>query len=367
MPRVLSAGAIMQAESVTETSSSPTSPNTTRPRLDDLTRCKGLGIILVVIGHLLVAPAPPGAEWFFVLRTAIYSFHMPFFLFVSGFLFYYTGGDRKALADPGGYLVQRAYRLLVPFALFGLLLVAASFVVEGEARSVTSTGGLPALLRAFLTYAADSLIFHTTESPAQFLWYVAVLFELIALAVVLRPILPHPLHLAIIFIPLMPLVTTPDLDFLYLNRLFVYGGFFFVGGLAATEAERWNRMVDNYLIPAAIAFAIVLISTRLLRIYYISILSCGLASLALLHGLCRRNWPRFNRAMQWIGEYSFVIYLLNTLFIFSSKFVLDRFLTWNGPFFLVYLMIMLPCALFGPILVKTIIFRRMPFLDRMTA
>ncbi|MCT2398386.1 acyltransferase family protein [Novosphingobium mangrovi (ex Huang et al. 2023)] len=355
---------------MTTTSNSPTLPETarSRPRLDDLTRCKGLGIVLVVIGHLLVAPAPPGAHWFFVMRTAIYSFHMPFFLFVSGFLFYYTGGDKKAQAAPLRFLAQRAYRLLVPFTIFGMLLVAASFVVEGQARiALAGSGGMSHLLQAFLAYAGDSLVVHTAESPAQFLWYVAVLFELIVVAVLLRPILPTPLHLAIIFIPLMPLVTTPGLDVLYVNRLFIYGGFFFVGGVVAGDAGRWTRMVDENLLSAILVFVLVLVITRLLRIYYISILSCGLASLAVLHGLCRRDWPRFNRFTQWIGEYSFVIYLLNTLFIFSSKFIMDRFFTWNDTFFPLYMLVMLSCGLFGPIFVKAMIFRRIPFFDRITS
>lgn len=337
-----------------------------RPRLDDLTRCKGLGIILVVLGHLLVGPTPQGADWFFVMRTAIYAFHMPFFLFVSGFLFYYTGSDKKAQAAPLGFITKRAWRLLVPFVLFGALLIAASFVVTGQASGMSDPAQLPALAQSYLAYLWDSLVINTSDSPAQFLWYVAVLFELIVLAVLLRPIVPSPALIALVFIPLMPLVTTPGLDFLYINRLFIYGGFFFVGGAIAGDQERWNKLIDTKLLSAILVFVLILVTTRWLRIYYISILSCGLASLAVLHGLCRRDWPRFNAAMAWIGEYSFVIYLLNTLFIFTTKFALDRFMNWNGPTFLLYIAVMWPAGLFGPIAVKRYIFRHVPFLDRIT-
>ncbi|MBH0111344.1 acyltransferase [Novosphingobium sp. YJ-S2-02] len=337
-----------------------------RPRLDDLTRCKGLGIILVVFGHMLNGPPPAGGEWFVTMRTAIYAFHMPFFLFVSGFLFYYTGSDAKAQKAPLRFIGQRAWRLLTPFVLFGGALIAASFVFTGQAQGITDPAQWPALAPRLLGYVGDSLAIHTKESPAQFLWYVAVLFELIVLAVILRPIVPSPALIALVFIPLMPLVTMPGLDLLYINRLCIYGGFFFVGGAIAADQERWNALTDRHLLSAILVFALILVITRWLQVYYISILSCGLASLAVLHGLCRRNWPRFNAAMEWVGEYSFVIYLLNTLFLFATKFVLDRFMSWDGPAFLLYVALMWPAGMFGPILVKRIIFKRVPFLDRIT-
>ncbi len=46
-------------------------------RLDFIDIAKGIGIILVVTGHLL--PVAAG------LHVLIYSFHMPLFFFLSGF------------------------------------------------------------------------------------------------------------------------------------------------------------------------------------------------------------------------------------------------------------------------------------------
>ena len=51
---------------------------------------RGLLIVLVVLGHLLeICGSFPGAG--FLYRT-IYSFHMPAFLFLSGYLPVLTGG-----------------------------------------------------------------------------------------------------------------------------------------------------------------------------------------------------------------------------------------------------------------------------------
>ena len=65
---------------------------------------KGIGIILVVIGHVF----PP--------KTAalIYVFHMPLFFFVGGILF-------KASTDPATYSIRKARQLLTPYVAFLLL------------------------------------------------------------------------------------------------------------------------------------------------------------------------------------------------------------------------------------------------------
>ncbi|MDP4272189.1 MAG: acyltransferase family protein, partial [Bacteroidota bacterium] len=65
---------------------------------------KGVGIILVVIGHL-----PIDSEF----RKIIFSFHMPLFFFVSG-LFH----KQK---DPKDFILNKAKRLLIPYVFFFLL------------------------------------------------------------------------------------------------------------------------------------------------------------------------------------------------------------------------------------------------------
>jgi fucose 4-O-acetylase-like acetyltransferase len=50
----------------------------------DLDRAKGLAIVLVVLGHVVARDQPPGVEWYEPFRYAIYRFHMPFFLYLSG-------------------------------------------------------------------------------------------------------------------------------------------------------------------------------------------------------------------------------------------------------------------------------------------
>lgn len=68
---------------------------------------KGIGIAIVVLGHLLDAASP--------LHRFIYVFHMPLFFFLSGYL--HTPEPDHAL-----YLKKKTARLLVPYAAFLLVL-----------------------------------------------------------------------------------------------------------------------------------------------------------------------------------------------------------------------------------------------------
>jgi fucose 4-O-acetylase-like acetyltransferase len=53
-------------------------------RRADIDRAKGLAILLVVFGHLVARADPAGVDWYEPLRRAVYAFHMPFFLYLSG-------------------------------------------------------------------------------------------------------------------------------------------------------------------------------------------------------------------------------------------------------------------------------------------
>ena len=68
---------------------------------------KGIGIILVVVGH---ANCPQN------LRNIIYSFHMPLFFICSGLFFSFKDAD-----DFNGFLIRRIKRLYFPFVKWSVI------------------------------------------------------------------------------------------------------------------------------------------------------------------------------------------------------------------------------------------------------
>lgn len=83
---------------------------------------KGIGILLVVVGHCIPDASSssgisiPAYRW---LHDVIYSFHMPLFFFLAGFMV-----SRKNMLDRGRHpfdlVRKRVSRLLIPYVFVGL-------------------------------------------------------------------------------------------------------------------------------------------------------------------------------------------------------------------------------------------------------
>lgn len=326
-----------------------------RGYLHDITIAKGLAIFLVVFGHVVTGPPPQGNDWYMVIRAAVYGFHMPFFIFLSGYIFFYTNSADRAWASFGSFIARRAERLLVPFLLFGLLIIAGKHIaqqfihVDNVSRSI-----LLDVVNLFL---------YTGGSAAKNVWYVFVLFEMTIFAVLALRVIRSPLIWFVITLPFSTIFLTPVL---YLDRFFLFLPYFFLGGVAIAYRERWLALLDRRLWIFWLLFIVTIIVTRLLGIFSVTIVACGLTSIPALHGLSRRVWMQRSKLLDLFGRYSFPIYLLNTVGIGLMKGVLFQFMSWNGPRFLIFFPILLFVGLIGPILVKTQIFRRVAYLDKIT-
>ena len=88
---------------------------TTKQRVDFIDTAKGIGILLVILGHLIALHSH--------LEYSIYSFHMPFFFFVSG-LFVDPNTNRFMQ-----YTLKKAKRLMIPYAFFCLIGTAVTFLL----------------------------------------------------------------------------------------------------------------------------------------------------------------------------------------------------------------------------------------------
>jgi fucose 4-O-acetylase-like acetyltransferase len=125
---------------------------------------KGLGILLIVLGHVWSLDDPSFFyEW-------MYAFHVPLFFFVSGLTL--KPGTRSML----DVTRAKAVRLMVPYfvyAFLGYLMFLVGFIVvqwTGANIEQFSHGLLPPLLAIFHGTLGDGLL---TNSP---LWFLPALF-----------------------------------------------------------------------------------------------------------------------------------------------------------------------------------------------
>ncbi len=136
-------------------------------RLHYLDYAKGIGIILVVLGHVMrgidTAGLPINESFFRHMDALIYSFHMPLFFFVSGLFFV------SSLSKAGNlerFSIQKAKLILYPYLIWSVIQTGIEIIM---AKYTNGNVGIGALL---------SIPF---EPRAQF-WFLYELFKMVLIS-----------------------------------------------------------------------------------------------------------------------------------------------------------------------------------------
>lgn len=136
-------------------------------RINWLSVLQGWSMLLVVIGHVTLTnvfqdpETPVSAE----IERIIYSFHMPLFMFISGFLFYLTKiGRNKRYVETIG---DKAKRLLIPYAAF----TCATFFLKYAFNP---------LMRRPVDFSWSEILDIVTfrSNPLAEMWFISTLFVL---------------------------------------------------------------------------------------------------------------------------------------------------------------------------------------------
>lgn len=186
---------------------------------------KGILIILVVVGHFLL----PLYQTRFVTNVfyTIYFFHMPFFVFISGYF-------AKGIVKNGVIRWKKILNILWLYLIYEVLVYFTEGLLEGHF-------GLP-----------DP--FHESGAPwyllALFIWYVSLTFFKNCKTIWM----PAALTLAVIAVKYL---VHPG-DFLALDRVLSFAPFFYAGYILKRENLNQYLKSGYSLLLSIIAFAILL-------------------------------------------------------------------------------------------------------------
>ena len=328
-------------------------------RRHDIERAKGLASLFVVFGHIVARADPLGVEWYEPIRRAVYAFHMPFFLYLSGIVAVLSGAAFTPPVKWRSLLLQRAQRLLVPFFALGILIVLgkaiAGHFIFVDNRPLSLAAGL------------GDLIWHTVNSPALSIWYLFVLFSLTIITPVL--VWADYGHLRLFVISTLIVYCIPLPPYFYLDHIGNYAVFFSLGAWAAAMGDSWSKFVDRHwrYFLFLLGFALILVACfgRAWPVKY-ELFPIGMISMPALHGLVRHSDLPFATVFLWLGQNSFMIYLFNTICIGLAKGLLLRVTTWDGTHFLPVAMLLMLSGSLGPVLLKTVVIKRVKLIDRYT-
>ena len=94
-------------------------------RLVSFDIAKALCIILVAIGHYFPADSP---QWYMTFRAWIYSFHMPLFMFASGYIYMAFKRDEPY----SFFVIKKIRRLMIPYFVVSVIVVSIKIATQSS-------------------------------------------------------------------------------------------------------------------------------------------------------------------------------------------------------------------------------------------
>lgn len=202
-------------------------------KIEWLAVLQGFSMLLVVIGHVTLTnqPRDPSTPIATGIERTIYTFHMPLFIFISGWLFYYTCiGKDKSYKD---MLVSKAKRLLIPFFAFTMVTMVLKMVFPQLMHRVVD---MEEIVNTFIFFRSN---------PLGEMWFVIVLFELMLLYPVYKLIVGNRVF-AIVCLGVAFLISMvfPNISYFNLGRV-AYMLPFFVAGILCCRFE-WHQFIGKW-------------------------------------------------------------------------------------------------------------------------
>ena len=319
-------------------------------RYTEVDIARGIGIFFVVLGHS-IKQTQVSAGWIRILTYIIYSFHMPLFFCLSGFV------SAKILSmkrkERQSYVISRARRLLVPYFVIGLLYIPIKLRMSDMAVRPFSVQDIWKILIG--------------QNPDVSLWFLYILFliELICAVLVnaynFRSIWYGSFFLSVAIYWLNFDIRVPKYLFFFLMGIWVRLKF------EDSRKAGYEDAMDGQDLLAFLAlvtdiFAIVFLYRTTITVTMMLTSLCGIylvlwVSSRLVYNIDGEK-RKLGRATGWLlllGLYSMDIYILHEPIMTAVKIVLWNRLGWN---YIVCTFLIFLCALCLPIPLSKWIIRK---------
>lgn len=303
------------------------SENTTHHRLNWIAILQGWAMLVVVVGHASLRSEMAGTQWYqpvgAVLYHFAYSFHMPIFIFVSGYLFAYTRiGKDNSYFD---LLKSKFIRFGCPFLFFS----SAGIILKslfGEFMERPAQISFSGLANAFL---------YPINGPIREFWFLAVLMWCFFLSPLLTIATDSKARSAATFVALAALnLWSPVTSQLFCADMAQKFAIYFVAGIIVqryrpTGSDGKSQYISA--VAAAILYA-VSFATRQYTPPLITAL-CGIWLSVALARIADRHIPRLFSSYR---NYTYQIYLLAIYFQVAIRLAYERYLSveWFYPTFI---------------------------------
>lgn len=271
---------------------------------------KGLAIILVVIGHTIQYGSHQYFDFFsHPLFMIIYSFHMPLFIYWSGYVAYFSFKNKSEKT----IFTSRIGTLLLPFISWGIIEFLLNIFFGNN-----SLIKLPQYIVALIAF------------PDRGLWFIWVLFVLYILLIFIRKLEPK-LKIGSYIILYLALLFIPYDNFFDIYMIKWLMPFFLAGYLISKYKTYLQRVLPYVKITSLIMFPVLMLFWDKTDYIYLSkmSLSTGLfntvidfsyrytiAAAGIIFAYTLISMLKTTRGNKWlafIGTYSFEIYSIHMI------------------------------------------------------
>lgn len=314
---------------------------------------KAICIILVVIGHYYPCSSP---EWYVKMREWIYSFHMPLFLFASGYIYIAFKREEKYI----DFIIKKIKRLMLPYLATSFIIITIKLLTQ-NGMYVENPVNTFSYLRMFYYPEAG-----------YFLWFIWTLFLMFCVVPFFKKKI-HRLGLFVVALVIHFCSTTefPDVfcirETLSMMVWFMFGVvcFDFRGYVDKKKCSKklCGIAVILFVVSSLMKYVIHLSNDYMLLMITHLLPWTGIAFVLYFSNLQAQNIDsKSSKILLNIGSASFFIYLFHTTFMGFAKNFVHRIPFMNGEsdlwftlgaIFVVSVGIVCPILLYRYVLIKT--------------
>lgn len=272
-------------------------------RISYLSTARIIGILLVVLGHSYPfnVPIPQSLEF---LRTVIYSFHMPLFVFLSGFL------AARSSRSPKDYIAGRAKRLLIPYFVLSLAAFLPKLLVQSYINDTVSF--------SFAYLIRSELV--PRENVWGHFWFLPVIFFLGVFSALMRtPLKKRRVQISVLVCSYLMLWLPKTTDWFALEDLRL-NLFWYVLGYVLSDLEGFEHLLGKKFWLLGFPAALLALSFQVSLKALVPLLMIGTV---LCFGTIVK---KENFVLKSIEHYSFTIFLLSWPIQAVTEIILNRIL-----------------------------------------
>ena len=317
----------------------------TKAKIEWLSVLQGWSMLLVVLGHVTLSnhfldPAAPLASG---IERMVYSFHMPLFIFISGWLFYRTCMARGK--SYGAVLVSKLKRLGIPYLFFTLATLVVKVVCSPLVKRQVDGREL---FDTFVLFRSN---------PLGEMWFIVALFVLMLLYPVYRFACRKPMgECCMLLASLLVFFFFPGhINYFQLHKAAILMPFFVMGILCCKHGllERLVPLGWKPVLAGVSVFIGVQIFTppQWLILYNLSGIFMSVA-------LCIWMMAASPGLFHTFRDYTFQIFLTGIFFQMCVRFAYSR---WgSGELYAVFYVISVLSGIYVPVVIAHIVGKRMP-------